>query len=212
MQQGDRRLLVPLALLAVGAFLFALVSLDVAEGGLLARLDPHIAGWSFEHVTGAAHTVCAWITWLGSSRVLAAFVLFGMAWLMYRRRFADALALGVGAAVAALLTVVFKDAFRRARPAFVDPHELPHSFSFPSGHASGAFTVYLLLAIVLTATLPSQRRLLAVLCGLTLAVVIAATRVLLPVHYLTDVVAGACLGLAVVGGTLLVRNLAAVRG
>ena len=209
---GRRRLLVPVALLAVGALLFALVSLDVAEGGLLARLDPHVAGWSFVHMTGTAHSLLSWITWLGDSQVLEAFVLFGMAWLSYRRRFADAVALGAGAAVAGLLTMAFKDAFRRARPAYVDPNELPHSFSFPSGHTSGAFTAYLLLAVVLTATLSERLRWLAVGCGLGVAAVVAATRVLLPVHYLTDVIAGACLGVAVVGGTLLLRNLAAVRG
>ena len=41
--------------------------------------------------------------------------------------------------------------------------------------------------------------------ALTLATVVAATRVLLPVHYLTDVVAGSVLGLAVSAAAMLVR-------
>ena len=63
----------------------------------------------------------------------------------------------------------------------------PHSFSFPSGHASGAFTVYLLLAILLPADATRRLRVSLVAGALSVAVLVAATRVLLPVHFLTDV-------------------------
>ena len=213
MQPDDRRPpLVPLFLLLAGAALFAGVSLDVEEKGLLARADPRVARWSSGHVNGAYHSVVDWLTWLGDVQVLAGVVLFGMAWLFFRRRFTDAIALGVGASAAGLLTTFFKETFQRARPPFLDPHRVPHSFSFPSGHTSGAFTVYLLLAVLLTATLTPRLRLVAVVGAALLAAAIGATRVLLPVHYLADVLAGACLGVAVVGATLLGRNAVGVRG
>lgn len=195
-----------LAVVAAGAILFGLVAADVVANGLLAHLDPHVARWSMEHARGDVHTVLQRTTQLGDSRVLTAIVLLGMAWLVQRRRLLDAIVLGVGAGTVGLLTIGLKQAFRRSRPPFVDPSSVPHSFSFPSGHASGAFTVYVLLAFLLTTGLQRRVRIGTVGCALGIAVIVGATRVLLPVHYLTDVIAGASLGLAVAAGALLARR------
>lgn len=85
--------------------------------------------------------------------------------------------------------------FARPRPAWEDPvHEIG-GYSFPSGHAAGAgvlFTVLAMLTIVATGR-GWRRRLLLTLWTL-LAFVTAADRVLLGVHYLTDVTAGLAFG------------------
>src|SRR5262249_29589948 len=99
-----------------------------------------------------------------------------------------------------------KEAFHRHRPIYVDPVRGPKSFSFPSGHASGAFAVYLLLALLLAAGAGRKSRWWAAVAALTLATVVAASRVLLPVHFLSDVVAGAAVGLAVVAAAMLLRT------
>lgn len=85
--------------------------------------------------------------------------------------------------------------FQRPRPAWEEPiHEIG-GYSFPSGHAAGAgvlFTVLTLLTIVLTGR--GWRRRLLVALWVVLALVTAADRVLLGVHYLSDVTAGLAFG------------------
>ena len=197
---------IPLALLVTSAVLFGLIALDVVASGPLARVDPHVARWSFEHISGGEHAWLRRLTHLGDSWLLTVLVVLGMGWLVRGRRYLDAAMLAAVGAIAGLATIGLKDAFRRSRPAFVDPSELPHSFSFPSGHASGAFAVYVLLALLLTAGLHAGARVTAVVLGLAVATLVAVTRVLLPVHYLTDVIAGGCVGLAVVAAALLARG------
>jgi undecaprenyl-diphosphatase len=89
-----------------------------------------------------------------------------------------------------LVNGVVKSAFRRVRPVWEDerprPHRLrtPRSSSFPSGHASAAFTA----AGVLSEDDPLRPLYYAV------AVVVASSRVYVRIHHASDVVAGAALG------------------
>ncbi len=67
--------------------------------------------------------------------------------------------------------------------------------SFPSGHSATAFS----MAVALGLLLPRWRWLLLVLAG-----VIAASRIVVEAHYMSDVVAGSALG---IGAALLVARL-----
>ena len=87
---------------------------------------------------------------------------------------------------------LLKPLVHRPRP-FLTVKELgplitPHGFSFPSGHA----TVAMAMAVVLAHHFPKARALVYVLAGL-----IGASRVYFGVHYLSDVLAGFVLGVAV---------------
>ena len=87
-----------------------------------------------------------------------------------------------------------KEGIRRARPALAHPVAHAHGFSFPSGHAFGSAALYASLAVVLGPRVPFAARLaLAVLPPL----VVATTRVMLGVHFPSDVVAGLFAGWAV---------------
>ncbi len=103
------------------------------------------------------------------------------------------LAVASGAAAAGIGIVVFlklKKVTGRKRPCAIEPHCWatllpPDQFSFPSGHTITAFAV----ALTLSHFYPS----LAV--GLVFcAVSIAASRVLMGMHFLSDVLAGAAIG------------------
>lgn len=83
----------------------------------------------------------------------------------------------------------------RARPVLEDPVAQAHGASFPSGHASGATCTALALALVLIVRRPSAKWPLLGAAAVV-AVVVAATRVLLGVHYPSDVVAGTALAVA----------------
>ena len=93
---------------------------------------------------------------------------------------------------------LIKLAFRRPRPVWDEPLYEIGGYSFPSGHAAGAgllATVAILLTIVLTDRGLRRRLLIAVWVLLGLS--IGADRIFLGVHYLSDVVAGLCFGMAV---------------
>jgi undecaprenyl-diphosphatase len=76
----------------------------------------------------------------------------------------------------------------------------PDQFSFPSGHTITAFAVALSLAAFYPGMLPGL---------LFCAASVAASRILLGMHFLTDVLAGAAIGSAVgsVAGAVAFRIL-----
>lgn len=120
--------------------------------------------------------------WFG----LALFLLVKKAW----RPAGGYLLLGI--LLAALAQHVLKDVFERPRPVVADPStllvEMPTTFSFPSGHTLLAFCA----AGILYSVFP---RLAAPV--LVLACLIGFSRLYLGVHYVSDIVGGALIGLAI---------------
>jgi len=92
--------------------------------------------------------------------------------------------------------VALKRAFRRARPtgpvSWWDIHA-PDQFSFPSGHTMNAFAV----ATLVTAHVP-----LAAPLAFAVAASVGASRVVLELHYVSDVVAGAAVGTVLAAGAI----------
>src|ERR1019366_6359522 len=111
-------------------------------------------------------------------------------WLGGTRRFAaiGAAALAAGVGIAAFLNL--KKATGRKRPCALEPHCWatllpPDRFSFPSGHTITAFAV----AVSLSRFYPELSAGL-LFCALS----VAASRILLGMHFLSDVLAGAAIG------------------
>lgn len=120
-----------------------------------------------------------------------------------------ALVLAVSRLGAQLLSSGLKALVDRARPSFEVPVAMAGGASWPSGHALAAGALWGTLALVLLPRVRSGLRPAVVGAALLVVVVVATTRVLLGVHYLTDVVAGSLLGLAwaaLVVGLLLPRR------
>jgi undecaprenyl-diphosphatase len=94
-----------------------------------------------------------------------------------------------------VLTLTVKQLADRLRPTF-NPAAATLGPSFPSGHSATAAAFYATAALLLGRGRGRPAR--AVLTGLAaaLAVTVAATRVLLDVHWLSDVIAGLVLGWA----------------
>jgi len=83
--------------------------------------------------------------------------------------------------------------------AWYEAQVLSDGFGFPSGHATGGAAAYLALALVYDRAWTARRRLLA---AVSLALAVAASRVVIEVHYLVDVLAGLAVGGGVVLGAL----------
>ena len=119
-------------------------------------------------------------------------------------RFRAAAAAALAAAASATLFLRIKKTAGRRRPLVFEPHRWatllpPDKFSFPSGHTITAFSV----AVSLSLFYPSLT------AGLLFcAASVAASRVLLGMHFLSDVLAGAAIGATMAFGSVhLVRLL-----
>jgi membrane-associated phospholipid phosphatase len=134
------------------------------------------------------------VTTLGLIVIVGAAV-FLTAVLLYRRRHAlRAAALALGAAVAWVSVWITKWAVDRPRP----PGPLVHTSgqSFPSGHAANSIG-WLALAIALGAVIPNRAaRTAAVAAGALIAVLVGLSRIYLRAHYISDVLAGEALAIA----------------
>ena len=100
----------------------------------------------------------------------------------------------VAARVGALvMSQGLKLAVDRVRPVFDVPVAAALGGSFPSGHALGSSVFWTTTAVLLVPHVRRPRLLLA--AAVAVAVIVAVSRVLLGVHYLSDVVGGLLLGL-----------------
>ncbi len=106
-----------------------------------------------------------------------------------------------------LVASLLKQGFDRPRPDAGSTVPLPDSFSFPSGHATAGAASLGAVAVLLAERLPSRRaRVWLWVVTIALGVAVGLSRIALGVHYLTDVLAGWCLGLAWLAGCLIVRD------
>jgi undecaprenyl-diphosphatase len=97
------------------------------------------------------------------------------------------------------LNVLVKELVGRQRPLLEDPVVVAAGHAFPSGHTMNATICYALLAgAVLFSGLvpPSRRRTLLVALLVAVPLLVGSSRVVLDVHYVSDVLGGWTLGLA----------------
>jgi undecaprenyl-diphosphatase len=114
------------------------------------------------------------------------------------RRFAAVGAASLAAGLGIAIFLCLKKGIGRKRPCSVEPHCWatllpPDQFSFPSGHTITAFAV----SVALSGFYPDLSMGL-LFCALS----IATSRILLGMHFLSDVLAGAAIGTALACGSV----------
>ncbi len=184
-----RILLCSWAVLGLVVFFSIVFALRDPDGALQA-LDTHIAqGLAVTLQPSLLHAV-ALFTQIGDRSFLMGVGASVLAVLLWQRRWSLALAWVAASMGGGLLNKLLKALFERIRPEHAHGFLQAEGFSFPSGHATGAVAIYGMLAYVLARTITTQRHafLFSVACGLIAA--IGMSRVLLHVHYLSDVLAG----------------------
>jgi membrane-associated phospholipid phosphatase len=176
--------------------IFVGVVLDMIDNHSgIAAADKSVAEWGLRNGSTTTAHVMKWITQLGSTPVIVAVLLLTACFDYYRRHsrevFAFVAAVGLGEL---LLNNLLKIVVHRDRPALQQHLVSAHGYSFPSGHTMAAASAWLAVALVLGRD--RSRRARALLAGgaALIAVSVAASRALLGVHWLTDVVAGLAIG------------------
>jgi undecaprenyl-diphosphatase len=143
------------------------------------------------------------VTTLGSTLCLTLASLAAGAWLLYRRRIALAVYLGLTMIVGTALRYELKVGFARARPDSALHRVAVDTFSFPSSHAMMSTIACLTLGGLALRFAPSRFRAPILTVALGLPLLIGFTRVYLGVHWPSDVVAGWSAGVAWAAGCAL---------
>jgi undecaprenyl-diphosphatase len=180
------RLLFPLAigLLALAGLAALLL------GGPQSQIDPRVLAL---FIYPALVPVARLLTHLGDVVTLLAAGLAAAAWLLLRGHRRRAILLLVIIASERLLIEAMKTGFDRARPDPLGHQVAVHNLAFPSGHSANSMAGW--LAIALLATSPRLRR-PAVAFALAIAFVTGLCRLVLQVHWPSDVVGGWAFGAA----------------
>jgi membrane protein DedA with SNARE-associated domain/membrane-associated phospholipid phosphatase len=183
-----------LALLAVGTFAFLFLG-DTIETTAVPRVDRWAADLADRLHNGMLVDAAKVVTLLGTAVFNGAAGLATALWALARRRVVEAAALVAGAGASYACVHVAKAGYDRPRP----PHPLVDTAlsSFPSGHACYAVMLVACATVLVRGGAGWAARIAAVTVAMVLVVLVAATRVYLGAHYLTDVLAGVALGAAV---------------
>ena len=141
------------------------------------------------------------VSWLGKPLWLGIAIALGAAYAYWRGHQRLALYLVVTAIGGGLLDSAVKILVDRPRPDIEVP--LVHAFgrSFPSGHAMSSTVTYGALLLVFLPVLSPRRRIIAFVATGILLLLIGFSRLLLGVHFISDVLGGYVLGLAWLAGS-----------
>ena len=202
---GLRVSLLAVAMLLV-AVPFATLVLQVVGGGRLTDLDARLADGMNDAVHGTPGAVGALqaVSWLGRAVWLALAVAAGAAFLWRRNRHRLAVFVVVTAAGGGILSTLVKLVVDRPRPVVDHPVATAFGGSFPSGHSLASTVCYGALLLAFLPAVPRRARAAAVVATVVVVLAIGCTRLLLGVHFLSDVVGGYVLGLAWLAGAVAV--------
>lgn len=157
---------------------------------MIEKIDFSVLYFIQEHIRcGFLDLIMPWITKLGDSGFF--WLLLGAFLVMFRRTrrcgINEVLAITSGFVICNML---LKNIVQRSRPCWLEPLSdmliaVPSDYSFPSGHSMASFAA---------ASVIFQYNRRAGIAALTLACLIAISRMYLYVHFPTDVICGALLG------------------
>jgi membrane-associated phospholipid phosphatase len=180
----------------VGGFLIGALALVVRSRSGNITIDHDFSQWANDNTTRATHDVLQVVTQLGGTEfvVVAAVVVLIFE---YRRIPSRWIAPFVAIVLIgqSLLTNGIKEIFDRARPT-LNPTAHLLGPSFPSGHTATAAAFWAAVALLLGRSRGVRAHAVLIGGAVAIGVAVGCSRVLLDVHWFTDVVGGLALGWA----------------
>jgi undecaprenyl-diphosphatase len=195
-----------LALFLVGTFSVFLLG-DAVLNTAEPRIDRIASDIAEDLYSEPLIAVAKVVTEIGSSPVITVLILATVIFAVVRRRRIEAVALAAGWVLLFVSVNVAKSLYDRERP----PSGFVETFNaaYPSGHTAYAVSLVACATVLVRAGVHWAVRIAAVAVAVGLVAVVALTRVYLRAHFLTDVLGGAALGVAIWS---LVGALALVAG
>jgi membrane-associated phospholipid phosphatase len=196
--QIPRRLGIQALLSAAFAAFASLVFLEIAdEIGAdedLGQFDLALSTALSRHASDEQLRTFALLTHLGDKAFLIPLVAVVALVLLWRRQRFIAAAWVVACALGGVLNAGLKAIFERSRPEFVHSFATADGWSFPSGHSSGSMIVYGLLGYLAVLYTPKSVHVPTAAIAMALVVCVGLSRVILQVHYFSDVLGGYAVG------------------
>jgi membrane-associated phospholipid phosphatase len=198
-----------------GGLVLGILAILVRRVDAVQHVDNSVAAWGYDHRSAASTSGLKAITDLGSITVVVGFavVLVLVDAIRERNRWSLLFLLAVLTGMESAMLGV-KDLVGRLRPT-LNPAAAKLGPSFPSGHSATAAAFYAAAALIIGRSLRRPARHGVIAAAVGIAVAVAASRVLLDLHWLSDVIGGLSLGwawfavCAVVFGGRLLRPTAA---
>ncbi len=192
-EKGETRGLAALAAALLGVVVLFGLSLSAAGQHLPNGLDLSLYHFFQELRTPWADALMVFTAGLGDYQVTLPVSLVVFGWLIWRGNRSAAwhwlAALGFGM----VTNLLFKGLLPVSSPIEISRGVV--GYSFPSSHATFSTLVFGFLAVLIAREIPPARRWIAYLAAALMIVPIAFARLYLGIHWLTDTLAGLCLGL-----------------
>jgi len=208
-------LTVALGVTLVGGLLLGILAILVRRVAAIQHVDNSVAAWGYDHRSAASTSGLKAITDLGNIKiVIVAAVLLALVEAIRHRSPGSFLFLLVVLVGMEATMLGVKELVGRLRPT-LNPAAATLGPSFPSGHSATAAAFYAAAALVIGRSLRRPMRHFVIAAAVTIAVAVAGSRVLLDLHWLSDVIGGLSLGwawfalCAVIFGGRLLRPTAA---
>lgn len=172
------------------------IAIFARESAALSRFDTTLAEQLRVHMPQAWLRFIAWITHLGGPWFVASAAVAIAIYLAWRRHWQLTAVWVATMACIVPINSGIKALFQRSRPLHEHGYVIESGWSFPSGHAFGAMVFYGLLTYVLLKRVPAHLHRRIVAAAAVMIALIGLSRVLLQVHYVSDVFAGYAAGAA----------------
>jgi undecaprenyl-diphosphatase len=185
-----------LVVILVAGLVMAALTYLIRSSAVLADVDRNIGQWGVDHRTDWSTEGLELVTLLGDTRVVIGLaVIVGIVEYLRRPSYWIAPFLFVVIAGQVFLTGTLKELIDRVRPEF-NPVAATLNPSFPSGHSAAAAAFFGAVALLMSRGRTPIQRSLIVGAAAAIAVGVACSRVMLGVHWFSDVVAGVLFGWA----------------
>jgi membrane-associated phospholipid phosphatase len=178
----------------VGGLVLGLLAYLMRTNAQLVNIDQSVGQWEVDHGTRFSTHALQLVTDLASTYavILVLVVVAIVEYVRVPNKWIPVFLVTVVVGEIVLVTTI-KQALDRVRPTF-NPAAATLGPSFPSGHSATAAALYAAVALVIARRRAPQTRALIAGTAAAIAVAVASSRVLLGVHWLSDVVAGLAFG------------------
>jgi undecaprenyl-diphosphatase len=185
-----RGLAMLLGLFFLAFWALLLITRQSLHGRFMGDLDNYIFHFLHNLRTQGADQAMTFVSLFGKQSLLAIVTLAGSLWLFWKGYRKAAIHWLVAYVSTVIMTYALKYSTRVERPL-----EIHQGFSFPSAHVSTSLAVLGFVALLIARELPFNRRWLPYTVAGILVVAIAFSRLYLGVHWFSDVLGGASVGL-----------------